>query len=203
MVYPVLTNEEMTNESQWYNCFTRNGGNVIPKHASPEAKGSNPTTRLTLLWARNPFRGTFNNWQVSRKTTHQLAEGIMVELWRDFWIRETATGQQVAQLHERYMMMMMMMRLAKQRSAFNLVSRKNSHTLCVSAAFGEQIRMYVGNSPRRIHLKFSYGNCNVPQNVGTYSSELLWYSLFERNHPVVYWFYVITLLIYISVNTII
>ena len=32
-----------------------------------------------------------------------------VDLWRDFWIRETGTGQQVAQLHERYMMMMMMM----------------------------------------------------------------------------------------------
>ena len=28
---------------------------------------------------------------------------------RDFWIRETGTGQQVAQLHDRYMMMMMMM----------------------------------------------------------------------------------------------
>ena len=40
--------------------------------------------------------------------TPQLAEGIMVDLWRDFWIRETGTGQQVAQLHESYMMMMMM-----------------------------------------------------------------------------------------------
>ena len=29
-----------------------------------------------------------------------------VDLWRDFWIRETGTGQQVAQLHERYTMMM-------------------------------------------------------------------------------------------------
>ena len=38
-----------------------------------------------------------------------MAEGIMVDLWRDFWIRETGTGQQVAQLHDRYMMMMMMM----------------------------------------------------------------------------------------------
>ena len=84
----------MTTESQWYNCFIRNGGNAIPKHAGPEAKGSNPTTRLTLLWARNPFRGNFNHWQVSRKE-------------RDFWIRETGTGQQVAQLHERYMMMTM------------------------------------------------------------------------------------------------
>jgi len=26
----------------------------------------------------------------------------MVGLWRDFWIRETGTGQQVAQLHEIY-----------------------------------------------------------------------------------------------------
>jgi len=37
----------------------------------------------------------------------QLAEGIMADLGRDFWIRETGTGQQVAQLHDRYMMMMM------------------------------------------------------------------------------------------------
>ena len=55
MVYPVLTNEEMT-ESQRYNSFTRNGRNTIPKHTSAEAKGSNPTAGLTLLWARNSFR---------------------------------------------------------------------------------------------------------------------------------------------------
>ena len=30
-------------------------------------KGSNPTTGLTLLWARNPFRVNFNHCQVSRK----------------------------------------------------------------------------------------------------------------------------------------
>jgi len=64
MVYSVLTNEEMTKESQRYNSFIRNGGNAIPKHAGPEAKGSNPTTGLTLLWARNPFRVNFNHWQV-------------------------------------------------------------------------------------------------------------------------------------------
>ena len=33
----------------------------------------------------------------------------MADLWRDFWLRETGTGQQVARLHDRYMMMMMMM----------------------------------------------------------------------------------------------
>jgi len=66
VVYPFLTNEEITTESQRYDCFTRNGGNSIPKHASTEAKGSNPTTGLILLWARNPFRGNFNHWQVSR-----------------------------------------------------------------------------------------------------------------------------------------
>jgi hypothetical protein len=31
----------------------------------------------------------------------------MADLGRDLWIRETGTGQQVAQLHDRYMMMMM------------------------------------------------------------------------------------------------
>jgi hypothetical protein len=30
-------------------------------NAGPEAKVSNPTTGLTLLWARNPFRGNFNH----------------------------------------------------------------------------------------------------------------------------------------------
>ena len=38
---------------------------------------------------------------------YSLSEGIMVDLWRDFWIRETRKGQQAAQLHETYMMMMM------------------------------------------------------------------------------------------------
>jgi hypothetical protein len=31
-----------------------------------------------------------------------LAEGIIADLSRDFWIRETGTGQQVAHLHDRY-----------------------------------------------------------------------------------------------------
>ena len=72
MVYPVLTNEERTTESQRCNYFTKNGGNAIPKHAGPEAKGSNPTTGLTLLWAGNPFRGNFNHWQVSQKEPGQI-----------------------------------------------------------------------------------------------------------------------------------
>jgi hypothetical protein len=62
----------MTTDSQRYNCFIRNGGNAIPKQACPEAKGSNSTTGLTLLWARNPFRGNFNHWQVSRKEAGQI-----------------------------------------------------------------------------------------------------------------------------------
>jgi len=84
VVNPVRTNEDMTTESQRYNCFTGNGGNAIPKYACLEDKGSNPVTERTLLWARNPFRGNFNHWQVSRKeagrTTSQLAKGIMVDL---------------------------------------------------------------------------------------------------------------------------
>ena len=59
-------------ESQRYNCFTRNGGNAIAKHASPQAKGNNPVAGLTLLSARNPFRGNFNHWQVSRNEAGQI-----------------------------------------------------------------------------------------------------------------------------------
>jgi hypothetical protein len=33
----------------------------------------------------------------------------MADLSRDFWIRETGTGQKVGHLHDRYMMMMMML----------------------------------------------------------------------------------------------
>jgi len=72
MAYLVLTNKEMTTESHRCNCFTRNGGNAIPKHASSEAKDSNPTTGLVLLWARIPFRGNFNHSQVSRKEARQI-----------------------------------------------------------------------------------------------------------------------------------
>jgi hypothetical protein len=31
-----------------------------------------------------------------------MAEGIMADLGRDFWILEAGTGQQVAQLHNRF-----------------------------------------------------------------------------------------------------
>jgi len=42
-------------------------------------------------------------------TTSQLAEGVMVDLWTDFWIGEKGKGQLVTQIHERCIMMMMMM----------------------------------------------------------------------------------------------
>jgi len=34
----------------------------------------------------------------------------MVDILREFWICETGNGQQVAKIHERYVMMMMMIR---------------------------------------------------------------------------------------------
>ena len=73
----------MTTESQRYNCFIRNGGNAIPKHAGPEAEGSNPTTGLTLLWACNPFGGNFNHWQVSWEETGLHFFFTFFYLWPD------------------------------------------------------------------------------------------------------------------------
>jgi hypothetical protein len=35
-------------------------------------KVANPSTGLTLLWARNPFRGNFNHWLVSQKEAGQI-----------------------------------------------------------------------------------------------------------------------------------
>jgi len=57
----------MTTESLPYNCFIRNGGNAIPKHACPEANGSSPIAVFNLLWALNPFRGNSNSWQDSQE----------------------------------------------------------------------------------------------------------------------------------------
>jgi len=50
----------------------------------------------------------------------------MVDLWRDFWIRETGTGQQVAQLHERYMMIMMMMMMMMTMKQTNFMYIENN-----------------------------------------------------------------------------
>jgi hypothetical protein len=62
----------MTTESQRYNCFIRDGGNAIPKHACPEAGDSIPTAGLTLLWACNPFRGSSSSWQVSQEEAGRI-----------------------------------------------------------------------------------------------------------------------------------
>jgi len=77
----------MATESQRCNCSTRNGGNAIPKHAAPEAKGSSPTTGLTLLWAHNPFGRNFNHWQVSRKEAGQMLMRWIMMLLRNVNVR--------------------------------------------------------------------------------------------------------------------
>jgi len=75
----------MTTESQRYNCFTRNGGKAILQHARPEAKGNNPTAGVTLLWARNPFRGNFNHWQVSWKEAGQFFLTLLSNWQKQSW----------------------------------------------------------------------------------------------------------------------
>ena len=48
----------------------------------------------------------------------------MVDLWRDFWIRETGTGQQVAQLHERYIIIIIMIIIIIIIIAFHLTTER-------------------------------------------------------------------------------
>jgi hypothetical protein len=47
-----------------------NEGNAISKHACPEAKDGH----LTLLLARNPFRGYSNHWQLSEEETGRIKQ---------------------------------------------------------------------------------------------------------------------------------
>jgi len=56
---------------------------------------SGPVTRSGEILTTDKSHGYPGWWN----TILQLAEGIMADLWRDFWIRETGTGQQLAQLH--------------------------------------------------------------------------------------------------------
>jgi hypothetical protein len=59
-------------------------------------------------WLQHVNRMPRNRLPRVINTTPSLAEEIMADLWRSFWTRETGTGQQVAQLHDRYMIMIMM-----------------------------------------------------------------------------------------------
>ena len=59
-----------------------------------------PVVKIYPEWVTGPEQG---------KSSGRIAEEIMADHWKDFWICEIETGQQVAQLHDRYMMMMMIM----------------------------------------------------------------------------------------------
>ena len=62
---------------------------VIYYGVGPEAESSNPTTGLTLLWARNPFGGNFNNWQVSWEEAEQIFfKEIIVTLTISFHLKK-------------------------------------------------------------------------------------------------------------------
>jgi hypothetical protein len=79
--------------------------NIIPKHACPEAKRSNPTSGLTLLWARNPFRESSNCWQVSQEEAGRIKSKLLFQIFEElkyyvaFLVQNTWTivleGQQI------------------------------------------------------------------------------------------------------------
>jgi hypothetical protein len=81
----------VTTESQRHNCFT-NGGNAIQNHAYPEAKGSNPTSALTQSGLVTHSGEIFTTGKSHKKTKE--------DHWKDFWMFEAGTSQQVAQLHD-------------------------------------------------------------------------------------------------------
>lgn len=63
----LLCSPPPTLSSVWYNIFALWSFTLLGGNAFPKAKGINPTTGLTLLWAHNPFRGNFESWQVSQQ----------------------------------------------------------------------------------------------------------------------------------------
>ena len=176
MVYPVLTNEEVTTESQGYNCFTRNAGNAIPKHAGPEAKGSNPKTGRTMLWARTPFRGNFNHWQVSRKETgHTLFPNWQKESWQSFeetsgYVRPERVNKWPNSMTDMMKMMMMMTMIMIMMMMFGLWERRLDRSVrrprkrffmdCLTLGYGgDRLYRNVGNKvPTKLYIVHSPTN---------------------------------------------
>jgi hypothetical protein len=74
----------------------------------------------------------FPNWQ---KESWQTFE-------ENFWIRGTGTGQQVAQLHDRYMMMMMMMMIRVKCSI--AISTQCSRVITCFVNFGAMMAVFEG-----------------------------------------------------------
>ena len=65
----------------------------IPKHACPEAKGSNSTTGCNFLWACDPFGGNSNNWQVSREEAGQIiSKSIAVLMYQNVTNKSLVTA---------------------------------------------------------------------------------------------------------------
>jgi hypothetical protein len=54
---------------------------TIPQHACPEAKIINPTAGLILLWARNPFRGNSNYWQISKEEAGRIKNKLLFQIF--------------------------------------------------------------------------------------------------------------------------
>jgi len=72
VVYPVPTNKAVTTKSQRCDCFIRNAGNAIPKHACSEAKVSNPAMGRAQLWTCSPLRGNTEYWHVSKEVSGRI-----------------------------------------------------------------------------------------------------------------------------------
>ena len=75
----------------------------MPRNRLPRVTLNLLTTAIVAIPSNaSKWQMGFNSAFKGLNTIPQMAEGIMADLWRDFWIRETGTGQQVAQLHDRY-----------------------------------------------------------------------------------------------------
>jgi hypothetical protein len=62
------------------------------------------TIKHSHLKTNSSTTNTSHSYHADKKTTSQKAEGTKQDHWRDFWVLETGTGQQVAQILDCYMM---------------------------------------------------------------------------------------------------
>jgi len=108
----------------------------------------------------------------------------MVDLWRDFWIRETGTGQQVAQLHERYMMMMICAVIL-----WNLTTSRNFILHChlfgyiiVNLSFKCELNIFSLNLPSKIFVHLMVQKIHYIRNTRIVGCFLMTHSCVKCRH---------------------
>jgi hypothetical protein len=100
----------------------------------------------------------------------------MADLWRGFWIRETGTGQQVTQLHDRYMMIKTVLFFWSFMAKLNAVGSTSKST---PTKLSVSILIRNGSA---IALNYCIFRCDYVQKIKFFSQNNTKCNIWKRKH---------------------